>query len=51
MNQRLFEILSQTDGMSMPLYPDQGDQENLRRKDKAAPAAFPAELTVEPRRK
>ncbi|MCX6638620.1 MAG: sulfatase-like hydrolase/transferase, partial [Acidobacteria bacterium] len=32
MNQRLFEILANTDGLSMPLYPDSGGQQNLRRR-------------------
>ena len=44
MNRRLFEILEETGGMSIPLSPDYGRQFNLRRPDKAAPAPFPAPL-------
>jgi N-acetylglucosamine-6-sulfatase len=44
MNRRLFEILEETGGMSIPLSPDRGWQLGLRRPDKAAPAPFPAPL-------
>lgn len=45
MNQRLFEILEQTGGMQIPLYPDRGQQQNLRRKGGPRAADFPPELT------
>jgi N-acetylglucosamine-6-sulfatase len=51
MNQRLFEILANTDGLSMPLYPDSGGQQNLRRRGKAAPAEFPPQLVGDPKPK
>jgi len=44
MNQRLFEILEQTGGMQIPLYPDRGGQSNLRRKTGPKAADFPPEL-------
>lgn len=44
MNARLFEILEETDGMSIPLSADKGRKNNLRRRDLAAPAAFPDPL-------
>ena len=44
MNHRLFEILEETDGMSIPLSPDRGRKNNLRRPDLAAPAPFPVPL-------
>ncbi len=50
MNKRLFEILANTDGLSMPLYPDSGGQQNLRRRGKAAPSEFPPQMVGEPKR-
>jgi N-acetylglucosamine-6-sulfatase len=44
MNRRLFEILDETGGMSIPLSPDRGRQNRLRRPDLASPAPFPAPL-------
>ena len=44
MNRRLFEILEETDGMSIPLSPDRGRKQNLRRPDLAVPAPFPPPL-------
>jgi N-acetylglucosamine-6-sulfatase len=48
MRARLFEVLEQTGGMSIPLQPDRGSQQSLRdpRRSKAAP--FPAELERAP---
>jgi N-acetylglucosamine-6-sulfatase len=46
MNRRLFEILEETGGMSIPLSSDRGRQLGLRRPDKAAPAPFPAPLVA-----
>jgi len=44
MNRRLFEILEETGGMSIPLAEDRGRQNGLRRPDLAAPAPFPEPL-------
>jgi N-acetylglucosamine-6-sulfatase len=46
MNQRLFAILGETNGMYIPLYPDRGRQQNLRHKGRNRPVPFPAELTI-----
>lgn len=48
MNKRLFEILSQTGGMQIPLYPDRGGQSNLRNPGKPGNAAFPPQLIRKP---
>ncbi len=48
MNRRLFEILAQTGGMQIPLYPDSGGQSNLRNPDKPGNAAFPPQLVRKP---
>ena len=47
MNQRLFETLAATEGMYIPLYPDRGAQQNLRRRAGAGVADFPSELIRE----
>jgi N-acetylglucosamine-6-sulfatase len=44
MNRRLFEILEETGGMSIPLREDRGRKNGLRRPDRAAPALFPEPL-------
>ncbi|MEW5974852.1 MAG: sulfatase [Acidobacteriota bacterium] len=44
MSQRLFEILKDTDGLYVPLYPDSGTQMNLRPADGSAVAPFPSHL-------
>ncbi len=44
MNKRLFDVLSETQGMYIPLYRDSGRQQNLRLEGRAAPAPFPAQL-------
>lgn len=41
MNKQLFSELEQTGGMYIPLNPDRGAQENLRRKSGSLPAKFP----------
>ena len=46
MNRRLFEILEETGGMSIPLREDRGRKNGLRRPDRAAPAAFPEPLVA-----
>lgn len=44
MNGRLFSILEQTGGMSMPLYRDGGAQQRLRHPDRSKAAPFPQTL-------
>ncbi len=41
MNERLFQILEQTDGMSMPLWPDKGGAQNKRHPGRSKTAPFP----------
>jgi N-acetylglucosamine-6-sulfatase len=41
MKTRLFEVLSETGGMSIPLYPDRGNSSNLRDRGGAPAAVFP----------
>jgi N-acetylglucosamine-6-sulfatase len=48
MNRRLFEILQQTGGMQIPLYPDSGGQQSLRNPEKSGAAEFPAEFKRKP---
>ncbi len=43
MNQRLFGVLRETGGMFIPLQPDRGGSQNLRRAGGAPPAPFPPE--------
>ena len=47
LNRQLFEVLQKTDGMYLPLYPDKGNQQNLRKRGGAKPAEFPQELMRE----
>ncbi|MPY86479.1 MAG: sulfatase-like hydrolase/transferase [Luteitalea sp.] len=49
MNQQLFDVLEQTDGMQMPLYRDRGGQNNLRRKDGPKAAKFPEVFKSDPK--
>ncbi|MEW5975212.1 MAG: sulfatase [Acidobacteriota bacterium] len=44
LNRQLFAVLSQTQGLFIPLYPDRGRQANLRRESGAKVAEFPKEL-------
>ena len=46
MNRRLFGVLEETGGMSIPLREDRGRKNGLRRPDLAAPAAFPEPLVA-----
>ena len=41
MNARLFEILQETGGMTIPLYPDRGGSQRLRSGSGAPAAEFP----------
>jgi N-acetylglucosamine-6-sulfatase len=50
MRARLFQLLEETSGMSIPLYPDAGFQGNLRHPDRSPAAEFPPELAP-PRKK
>ncbi len=49
MRTRLFEVLEQTGGMQMPIYPDRGGSSNLRHPSRSKAAEFPAQLEREPR--
>lgn len=49
LNKQLFEMLEATDGLSMPLSPDAGQVQRLRRRDKAKSAEFPPQFTVPPK--
>jgi N-acetylglucosamine-6-sulfatase len=44
LNRKLFDLLEQTQGMWIPLYPDRGGSQNLRRASGAPTAQFPPEL-------
>jgi len=48
MRRRLFQILEETGGMSMPLYPDRGGSQNRRSPNRSKAADFPAELKTLP---
>lgn len=50
MNQQLFAVLRDTQGLYLPFYPDRGGVNNLRRKDGAKAAEFPPELIRERKR-
>lgn len=43
-NREMFQILETTNGMYIPLYPDSGRQHNLRNKEGAPSATFPAKM-------
>ncbi len=49
MRTRLFALLRETGGMSMPLWPDSGRQDNLRNPGRSHAADFPPELMPPPR--
>jgi N-acetylglucosamine-6-sulfatase len=44
LNQQLFDVLKETDGMYIPLQPDRGGVNNLRRQGGSKPADFPPQL-------
>jgi N-acetylglucosamine-6-sulfatase len=50
MNEKLFDLLEGTGGMSIPLYRDRGGQNSLRNPDGAKPADFPPEMVRKPGR-
>jgi N-acetylglucosamine-6-sulfatase len=49
MRTRLFDVLRETNGLNMPLWPDSGRQDNLRNPGQSHAADFPTEL-MPPRR-
>lgn len=49
MREQLFDILTKTGGMSIPLKPNRWGQQNLRDQDKAQPALFPEQLITKPK--
>mgnify|MGYP002623028589 CR=1 FL=1 len=44
MNRQLFDVLAATEGMYIPLNPDRGGMNNLRREGGSRPADFPPQL-------
>lgn len=48
MNQRLFTVLEETDGMAITLQPDSGKANNLRRSNGSTNAPFPQQLLRAP---
>jgi len=48
MRNRLFELLEQSGGQNMPLWPDRGGRSDLRNRDASGPAEFPPELVRPP---
>lgn len=50
MRNRLFEILEDTGGMQMPIWPDRGSSQNLRNPKGSHAADFPEELRRLPKR-
>jgi N-acetylglucosamine-6-sulfatase len=50
LNQQLFTMLKATDGMYIPLQPDRGNPNNLRRADGSKAAEFPPYLRVAPQK-
>jgi N-acetylglucosamine-6-sulfatase len=49
LNRRLFEVLAETNGLYIPLYPDRGGMNNLRRQGGSRGADFPADYYVAPK--
>lgn len=49
MRDRLFQVLEETGGMQMPIYPDRGGSQNLRHPGRSKATEFPREFTREPR--
>ncbi|MDX2042565.1 MAG: sulfatase [Acidobacteriota bacterium] len=44
MNEQLFDVLAETQGMYLPLYPDRGGSNRLRRKGGSKEAVFPPQF-------
>ncbi len=49
MNRKMFAMLEDTGGMSIPLYPDSGSQQNLRNPDASKAGEFPPQLVRDPK--
>jgi N-acetylglucosamine-6-sulfatase len=49
LNRQMFQMLEATDGMAIPLSPDAGRLQRLRRADKAKAAEFPPQLIKPPK--
>ena len=49
MNAKLFQVLESTGGMSIPLYPDRGNQSRQRHPDRSKAADFPDVLKSPPK--
>jgi N-acetylglucosamine-6-sulfatase len=49
LNARLFQMLAETDGLYIPLYPDTGGMNNSRRQGGSRAADFPADFYIAPR--
>lgn len=50
MNARLFELLEQTGGLNMPLYPDRGEQNESRHPGRSKAAQFPESMMGKPKK-
>ncbi len=50
MNEQLFKVLGETQGLYIPLYPDRGGVNNLRKKTGAKAAEFPPALMRDPKK-
>jgi N-acetylglucosamine-6-sulfatase len=51
MNQQLYAMLDETGGMYIPLFPDRGQQNDLRNPNGSKAAEFPPELVHFPTKK
>jgi N-acetylglucosamine-6-sulfatase len=49
LNLRLFEVLAETNGLYIPLYPDRGGMNSSRRQGGSRGADFPADYYVAPK--
>ena len=49
LNARLFEMLTETDGLYIPLYPDRGGLNNSRRRGGSRSADFPPDYYIAPK--
>lgn len=49
LNRRLFEVLAETNGLYIPLYPDRGGVNNSRRRGGSRAADFPADYYIAPK--
>lgn len=51
MRTRLFQLLEETGGMQMPIYPDRGGTSNLRHRGRSKGAEFPPQMQRDPRQR